>query len=481
MLKALGIPVVVGLLILISLATVFGIVKFGISFGIGVIVFSIGLPVLVYSAVNVKFGVITFLVIAFFLLGVYRFVKVFQLGLIFDTFLMFMLISLIFKKPPLGKYKLASNPVSWAVWIWIGYNVLEFFNPIAATEAWFFVIRTVASWFIFYFVVLNAADDFKFFKQVIHVWIILATIGGLYGLFQEYHGMLDMELDWINSDELRRKLYFNWGRYRIFSFFNDPTVFGILMSFSALFCITLLTGPYKLMYKLMMAFAAIVMLLAMVHSGTRTAFAMLPAGFFFYAALTFQKKTLAFAAAAGLIGAFVIFSDIQSLPFLSTNSLERIRSTFKPDDDPSFQLREQRQATIKPYIQSHPFGAGLGSIGMWGNRFNSGSAIGGFAPDSGYVRTAVEMGWVGLLFYCGYLCTVIIVGIKSYYCIQNKELKAYVAALIGASYSLVVGNYPQQALILAPTVFVFYAIMALLVNSKMIDKKLTTAEAETPA
>src|SRR5690606_36158927 len=123
-------------------------------------------------------------------------------------------------------------------------------------------------------------------------------------------------------------------------------------------------------YKIYLALSAGVMLLAMVYAGTRTAFAMLPAGFIFYALLTFQKKTLAFTAAFMLIGSLIIFSDIRSLgPFLSTNSLNRIRSTFSPSEDPSFQVRERSQAFIKPFIQSHPIGAGLGSIGIWGARF----------------------------------------------------------------------------------------------------------------
>jgi hypothetical protein len=392
-----------------------------------------------------------------------------------------MLLGLLFQQRQTRTVKLADNPVSVAVWIWIGYNILELLNPNGVMEAWIFVIRTVASWMVFYFIVLSVMDNLSFMKRIMHLWIIMATIGALYGLFQEFHGLLGAELEWINRDELRHKLYFNWGRYRIFSFFNDPTVFGMLMSFSALFCITLLAGPFSLRYKFILATAAGLMLLAMVYTGTRTAYAMFPAGFLFYALLTFQWRTLALTAFAGLIGAFIVFSDVKSLgPFLSTNNLQRIRSTFNPSEDPSFQLREHRQALIKPYIQQHPIGAGLGSIGVWGNRFNVGSPIGGFAPDSGYVRVAVETGWIGLLVYCGFLATVLIVGIKNYFCLRNKILKAYIGGLLAVVYAIAIGNYPQQALILAPNVFIFYAIMAMVVNSKKIDRAPTEQKTGNP-
>ncbi len=136
------------------------------------------------------------------------------------------------------------------------------------------------------------------------------------------------------------------------------------------------------------------MFLAMVYAGTRTAYAMIPAGLVFFAMLTLQKRTLMIAGILGALGAGIIFSDIRSLgPFLTQNSLERIRSAFKPSEDPSFQVRERSQAFIKPFIQQHPIGGGLGSIGAWGRRL-PGSPLSQFAPDSGYVRVAVELGWL---------------------------------------------------------------------------------------
>jgi O-antigen ligase len=214
------------------------------------------------------------------------------------------------------------------------------------------------------------------------------------------------------------------------------------------------------------------MLLAMVYAGTRTAYAMLPAGFIFYALLTFQTRTLAFAGFGLAVGAFIIFSGIRSVgPFLSTNSLERIRSTFSPSEDPSFQVRERSQAFIKPFIQSHPFGAGLGSIGIWGQRFNPGSALAEFAPDSGYVRVAVELGWAGLLLYCIFFTVILSVGIRNYYRMRSPELKAYMAALVAVVFAIVIGNYPQQVLIQVPTVLIFYAIMAMIVRLRELDEE----------
>ncbi|NJK83312.1 MAG: hypothetical protein HC912_05325 [Saprospiraceae bacterium] len=88
----------------------------------------------------------------------------------------------------------------------------------------------------------------------------------------------------------------------------------------------------------------------------------------------------------------------------------RLQSAFSPQDDSSMQLRLRNQAYIQPFIQSHPFGTGLGSVGIWGKRFNTNSWLAGFAPDSAYVRVAVECGWVGLIIYLSMFFTALLDG-----------------------------------------------------------------------
>jgi O-antigen ligase len=96
-----------------------------------------------------------------------------------------------------------------------------------------------------------------------------------------------------------------------------------------------------------------------------------------------------------------------------------------------------------------------------------------FAPDSGYVRVAVELGWVGLIVYCSFFATILIVGIRNYYRMRNHLLKSYLAALVAVVFSLVIANYPQEALIQAPTILIFYIVMALIVKLKILDEKIT--------
>ena len=466
--------IVYALLLVTSLGIAFLISNYGVVSGVLIIVLLIGIPAVLYIIGDIKFGVILLIVYSFFMPRLSHFTSnLIPLGIIFDVLLLLMLAGLIIKKWQKNDLSLSKGPISYVIWIWLIYNAFEFFNPMQSREAWIYVIRSMAGHMIFYFIVLEAVDNISFFRKMIAVWIVLAFFGALYGLFQEFHGLLESEVEWIMRDEVRFKLFYNWGRYRKFSFFNDPTVFGILMSYTGLFCIALLNGPFKLAYKIFLFICGVTMFLSVIYAGTRTAYAMIPAGFCFFALITFQKKVLVITSVIMALAAFIIFSDIKNVgSILTRNSLERIRSAFNPTEDPSYNVRLNNQAKIKPFIKSHPFGAGIGSIGTWGERFNPNSILAGFDADSTYVRIAVELGWVGLLLYFIFFAVILIVGIRNYYKIKNTELKIYTAGILAVIYSIIIANYPQIAILQIPTIFIFNALVASMVKLGELDKKL---------
>jgi putative inorganic carbon (HCO3(-)) transporter len=461
-----------------TIAIAFAVGMFGEKAGFLIVAILIGIPAAIFTVSDLRVGTLLLLSIAFFLSRItHFFLHDAPFGITLDVLIFLMIIGLVVNKSKRHDFHLATTPLSYIVWLWLIYNAFEFFNPMQSREGWIYVIRSTAGHMIFYFLIKEAFNDIKFFRKFMVLWIGLAFLGACYGLFQKFHGMLDIELQWVMSSEERFKLYYNWGVFRTFSFFNDPTVYGILMAFTGLFCITLTMGPVKLWLRALLMFMGGVMLLSVVYTGTRTAYVMLPAGFGFFALITLQVRTIIFSGIIFLIAAFIIFSDIKSVgPLISTNSLERIRSAFKPKDDPSYQLRLANQATIKPFMQSHPFGAGLGSIGSQGERFEPNSQLAGFDADSAYVKFGVELGWMGLLLYCILQCVALITGIRSYYKVQDPEIKAYLACLTAVIFSIVVANYPQMATIQLPNAFLFYAIIAFIDKMAVIDKKTNSTK-----
>jgi O-antigen ligase len=419
-----------------------------------------------YVITDLKFGVIVLVIYSFLLPAIGRFViKGFPEGTILDGLLLLMLVGLVLRKIKDGDFKWASNPVSYAVWFWIIMNFLSLFNPLQSVTAWTYAVRGTA-WHLTLFFILLEVVDFQFFKRLLIVWISLALLCGLYGLYQEFHGLSDVERNWVMNDPLRFKLYFVAGRWRIFSLFSDPTAFGLMMAGSCVFSYAIASSRIKISRLKRSALLCImtITLLSAVYSGTRTAIVMVLAGILFHTLLTFQPRILIVSAIAISLGAGLILSDIQSIGPIGENSLNRVRSAFKPSDDGSFQVRERNQELIKPFIQSNPFGAGVGSIGAWGRRFTPDSELANFAPDSSYVRVAVELGWVGLILYQLLLGTVLVVGIRNYFKLKTTHMKIFMAGILAVIYAYIIADYPQQAIIMVPSNFVFFILMSAVVK-----------------
>ena len=203
--------------------------------------------------------------------------------------------------------------------------------------------------------------------------------------------------------------------------------------------------------------------MVMLYSGTRASYVIIPAAMVMLTILNFNKKILSIVIIGGVILGFLVVVPT------SNPTLARFQSAFKPSKDASFNERAKNQERIKPYILSHPIGGGLGSVGVWGQRFAPNSYLAKFPPDSGYVRVAVEMGWIGLLLFCIFNFVIMYKGIHYFYLIKDPELKSYCLAMLLIIFAFDVGNYPQQAIVQYPSNILFYLAMALLNVTMRLD------------
>jgi len=299
--------------------------------------------------------------------------------------------------------------------------------------------------------------------MILKLWLALALFGAIYAFKQEHIGFFDFENDFLHSDPAIEGLLFIGGVWRKFSIFSDPVAFSYNMVIAILLCIGLLTGTVSAIKRVILMVMIVLLLMAMLYSGTRGAYVLLPAALFFLSILKYSRKIMVMMAVFGIFTVILIFIPT------SNNTLYRFQSAFKPSDDASFNVRAINQKRIQPYILSHPLGGGLGATGVWGQRFAPNSYLANFPPDSGYVRVAVEMGWVGLLLFCIFMFTVLKTGINNYFSIKDPELKSYSLACLLIVFALNIGNYPQEALVQYPSCILFYLVIALLNVTKRID------------
>jgi O-antigen ligase len=452
----------------------YSIFIWGIIAAAGILVIIVGLPVVVAVITYPRFGIVVLIIISFF---VNYFTKLLPadvpLGIAIDALTYLLIFGFLLKQKYEKDWSYFKNPISFLILVWLGYNLLEALNPNSpAILAWVYTVRTVAFIMLMYFIFLYSIRTVEFVRFLLKLWLVLAVIAGISAFQQEMIGLFPFEKTWYYSDPVRLKLYFIANHLRKVSIFPDPVTFSYNMVVAALLCICFIPLNIKPAKKILLLCLIPFFLMAMLFSGTRGAYVLLPAAMAMLVVINFNKKVVAFVLIAGvLLGLLIVMPT--SNPFI-----RRFQTAFRPSEDASFNVRAENQRKIKPYILSHPIGGGLGSVGIWGRRFAPNSYLAQFPPDSGYVRVAVEMGWIGLLLFCTLMFVILYQGINNYYLIKNPELKRYCLAMVLVIFVFNVGNYPQQALVQYPSNILFYLASALLNITLRLDREEQKALAE---
>jgi cell division protein FtsW (lipid II flippase) len=230
---------------------------------------------------------------------------------------------------------------------------------------------------------------------------------------------------------------------------------------------------------------SILTLTALVFSGARSGFAVLPISLIVVVGLSQNVKLyiLSAIASVGLILVIITPSD--------NYHVQRIQSTFKGSEDESFNVREENRAKITPWIMAHPMGGGLGSTGVWGQRFSPGTFLANFPPDSGYVRVAVEMGWIGFLLYLLLWAVILWHSIFGFFLLKGRcknipeqygERKLMSIAIIASIVPLIAVETAQDIIGKLPSNLLFWIWLAMLIRlvnpaiiNKKSNKKITTS------
>ena len=433
------------------------------KYGVVLLAGILGLPIVGACIYHQKFSVYLILVISIFveLLRKYNI----PFGTTLDILLFISFFGILIHQVKHRRKGFAKSPISAWVLIWVFYNLIQVLNPWAGSQmAWLYTVRSMAGLILFYFIACFAFTSLKTIKFTFKLMLGLAFLSALYGLKQEFFGFSDTEMVWLYSDPERFQLIFQWSRLRIFSFFSDPTNFGIYMAYMGTLCFTMFMGPFKRWQRAVLFIAGCSMFLSMAYAGSRTPFVLVPFGFIIFTMLTLSPRVIGIMALGFVLGAGFMMKSTSSAV------IYRIQSAFDPTkSDDTVKVRFENQKMIQPFIYTHPFGAGLGSSGLWGKRFTPDSFLAGFAHDSGFVRIAVELGWIGLILYCLFLFTAVRTAIYYYLRVSNPKIKAMYLGLTVMFFQLTLANYPQEAIVQLPTSIIFYVSLAMLVKMREFD------------
>lgn len=434
----------VGIISLICFILILGDVLFAVS--IAIIVSIVSNPINKYLLNYLPFGTVVDLIIAL-------------------SFFSCLVKQLREKK---WEFRLLSHQVTVVQLLFFLLMIVEVFNVnMHSYDGYFAIVRRAPVFIILYFTVAYELYDRKFVKKFFIFWFIIAIVTAFYGIYQEIFGLADFEMRYLHSNEGEYKRIFREGRFRKFSFFNDPTSFGIYMTMSGLFFMILsINYPTSIKKKAILFIGSLVMFISMAFSGTRTAYAMLPAGIVIYTLMTITKKnTLILTSIVVSIFVVIIYG-----PIYGNKTINRIRSTFSFSENASLGVRDINRAFIQPYIYDHPIGGGIGTSGVPGKVYNPNHYLAGFPPDSAYLQVALELGYIGLFLMMITMYVYVRTTIKGYYQSKSPKIKAIYIALTSVIFSIVIAQYSQYALSFTNRLF-FITLLALSVCLKWFDEE----------
>jgi hypothetical protein len=237
------------------------------------------------------------------------------------------------------------------------------------------------------------------------------------------------------------------------------------MAISALACFMIAVGPVTRKLRLTMIAAALVMLWSMGYSGTRTAYAMVAIGFVLFGLLAIKRRSTMYLMCAAIVG----FALLMFGPF-HNGTIFRIRSAFKPSEDASMEVRDVKRIKFQPYVRSHPIGGGLFTTGAAGQRFSQGHELtGNWDPDSGYLQTALEQGWIGLSLELGFYFVVMFTGINNFYRLKDPENIMLNLVFLVPFFAMTISQFTQNSMPYKPSYIVVTAAYAALIKLKEFE------------
>ncbi|WP_421978765.1 O-antigen ligase family protein [Roseivirga seohaensis] len=387
------------------------------------------------------------LVMGFMISGISRYINA-PWGLTLDILMVLAWLIILLNKEVKVNWKFLKNDIVIFSTVWMLYLIFEIVNPAGnGIVAWFYAMRGLG----FYqalsipliFLLFRDRKDFMIFLNIL---IVLSLIGVAWGFKQQIIGVDAAEYRWLWEEDHHEEHILH-GVLRVFSFYSDAGQFGASQAMMALFTGILATGPFKFRIRLWYGICAVLFFLGFAISGTRGALAVPLFGGIAYLIVNKNFKVLL----AGLSAIVLVFCILKyTFMFQGVEQVRRMRTALDPNNK-SLSVRLDNQKTFGAYLADKPFGAGIGTAGFWGARFNPESLMANTATDSWYVKVWAETGIVGLMIHLSFLGFVLGKGGHLVMNLKDKQGKTYGLGLYACIVGVLFSSYGNQVFGQMPT------------------------------
>ncbi len=412
----------------------------------------------------------------YIIMGIIRYITLpIPISVFMDSMMSIIFLGIILKSNfiKVDYWKRILNPLTFLIFIWLIYCLLELLNPKLSSFAdWYTKVRSIA-FYPFFMIILTSIllRKHNHIKIILFIWSILTLFAAFKGYWQRNHGFDSTEIIWLYVGGGAKTHLINTG-IRYFSFFSDAGNYGSNMGFSL---VVFSIAAFYIKNKWLKVYFLIVALsggYGMIISGTRGSLAVPFAGYTIFVLLSRNWKF-------ALSSLFVLVTAFCFLNFTTigdNNSLiRRMRSAFDTNDA-SLNVRLENQKKLKEHLKDLPFGAGIG-FGNAPDIKNPDYEFSVIPSDSWFVRVWIQTGIVGLSIYILLLFIGIISGVYIIlFKIKNRELGGVLAALLAGVFGMTASAYGNEILGQYPSCYLYFICFTIVFMGKYYDKELEEHE-----
>ncbi|WP_205499817.1 O-antigen ligase family protein [Rufibacter psychrotolerans] len=418
-----------------------------------------------------KVGLVAFMGYCFIFNLLAREIGNFPYLYVIETLLVLSWLSVLFHTNKEFEWANIKNEICVLGFGWMMINILQLFNPASSNIlGWMLDFRYTLLWILavpLCMLVFNKNKDLNTFLILIIAFSLLATLNGVK---QIKLGLSQAEQTWLATSGYVTHVIF--GELRAFSFYTDASQFGASQAHLFVVALVLAFGPFKLWKRVLCALAAMAFLYGESISGTRGALFTIFIGLGVVVFINKNFKVTIIAITLVVTGfCFLKFTTIGQSHF----EIRRMRSALRPHDA-SFNTRLTNQVKIQRYLDSHPFGGGVGAIGFTGRNYNQGTYLASIPPDSYWVKIWAEYGtpgfviWISLMMYIiGKSCGIV-------WRTKDKGLKFKLTALTAGFTGIIISSYSNEIMNMMPSSMIIYVSWAFIFQGPRLDKEAQQLE-----
>lgn len=286
--------------------------------------------------------------------------------------------------------------------------------------------------------------------------------------WQKYGGWDSGESAWLLDGAWKTHILHTGIRY--FSLYSDAGNFGSSMGMFVTAFGIISTVVHNRKFRLFCIGVAVLAGIGMLMSGTRGAIVVPFGGLILYLLISKNlKKIISFALLGSLSFCFFYFTDIGD----DNNYIRRMRTAFRPSDDASFLVRLENQKRFREYLDSKPFGLGVGGKILDVEETEFAKEDKYIPTDSMYVEIWLENGIIGLCLYIGIQISILL------HCcyllmfkIKNDQLRQILAALLCSVFGIWLNGYVGRGMGMQPSLLIIAIFLSFVLNGLYMDKSI---------